>query len=56
MRQCTTLWKVVGSIPDDVTGFFHWQKPSGRTMALGSNQPLIEVSTGIFPGSKGGRC
>jgi hypothetical protein len=30
-----TSRKVVGSIPDDVIGIFHWHNPSGRTMALG---------------------
>jgi hypothetical protein len=35
----------MGSIPDGVTGFFHLHKPSGRTMALGSTQPLTEMST-----------
>ena len=25
-------------------------------MALGSTQPLTEMSTGVFPGGKGGRC
>jgi hypothetical protein len=25
--------------------FFHWHDPSGRTMALGSTQPLTEMST-----------
>ena len=25
-------------------------------MALGSTQPLTEMSTGAFPGGKGGRC
>jgi len=25
--------------------FFHWHNPSGRTMALGSTQPLTEMST-----------
>jgi len=30
--------------------------PSGRTMALESNQPLTEKSTGVFLGDKGGRC
>jgi hypothetical protein len=25
-------------------------------MALGSTQPVTELSTGIFPGGKGGRC
>jgi hypothetical protein len=24
--------KVAGSIPDGVTGIFHWHNPSGRTM------------------------
>jgi hypothetical protein len=28
-----------------VIGFFHWHNPSGRTMALGSTQPLTEMST-----------
>ena len=27
--------KVAGSIPDEVTGIFHWLNHSGRTMALG---------------------
>jgi len=26
-------------------GIFHWHNPSGRTMALGLNQPLTEIST-----------
>jgi hypothetical protein len=37
--------KVAGSIPNGAIGIFHWHKPSGRTMALGSTQPLIEMST-----------
>ena len=37
--------KVAGSIPDGVIGIFHWHNPSGRTMALGSIQPLKEMST-----------
>jgi hypothetical protein len=28
------------SIPDGVTGIFHWHNPSDRTVALGSTQPL----------------
>jgi hypothetical protein len=28
-----------------VIGIFHWHNPSGRTMALGSTQPLTEMST-----------
>jgi hypothetical protein len=35
----TTSRKVAGSIPN-VTGFFSWPNPSGRTMALGSTGPL----------------
>jgi hypothetical protein len=47
--------------PDDVIGiFFNWPNPSSRTMALGSTQPLTEISTrnilGILLGVKGGRC
>ena len=44
LRHCTTSRKVAGSIPDGVIGIFHWNNPSGRTMALGLNQPLTEMS------------
>ena len=44
LRCCATNRKVAGSIPDGVTGIFHWHNPSDRTMALGSTQPLIEMS------------
>jgi hypothetical protein len=27
-------------IPDDIIRIFQWHNPSGRTMALGSTQPL----------------
>jgi len=37
--------KVAGSIPDGVIGIFHWHIPSGRTMALGSTQPLTQMCT-----------
>jgi hypothetical protein len=40
-----TSWKVAGSIPDCVTGIFHWHNPSSRIVALGSTQPLTEMST-----------
>ena len=57
LRQCATSQKVAGSIHDGVTGIFHWHNPSGRTMALGSTQPLTEMSTGnISWGVKSGRC
>jgi hypothetical protein len=37
-------YKPEGSIADGVIGIFHWLNPSGRTMALESNQPLREIS------------
>jgi hypothetical protein len=43
----------VGSIPDEVIGFFNSPNPSSRTMALGSTQPLTEMSTRNLPGGKG---
>jgi hypothetical protein len=45
LRHRITSWKVAGSIPDGVTGVFHWHNPSGHTIALGLTQPLTEVST-----------
>jgi hypothetical protein len=44
--------KVTSSIPDKVIGFI-WPNPSSRTVALGSIQPLIEMSTRNLPGGKG---
>ena len=44
LRHCATSRKVEGSIPDGITGIFHWLYPSGRTMGLGLTQPLIEMS------------
>jgi hypothetical protein len=43
LRQCATNRKVAGLIPDGVIGIFHRHNPSGRTMALGSTQPLTET-------------
>jgi hypothetical protein len=43
--------KVAGSSPDEVD-FFNWPNPSSRTMALGSTQPLTEMSTRKIPGGK----
>ena len=40
-----TIWQVAGSIAGGVIGIFQWHNPSGRTMALGSTQPLTEMST-----------
>jgi hypothetical protein len=47
-----TSRKVAGSITDEVIGFFYWRNPSSRTMALGSTQPLTEMSIRNLPGSK----
>jgi hypothetical protein len=38
-------------VPDGVN-FFNLPNPSSRTMALGSTQPLTEMSTRNLPGSK----
>jgi hypothetical protein len=37
-------------VPDEVDFFFNLPKPSIRTMALGSTQPLTEKSTRNLPG------
>jgi hypothetical protein len=39
--------------PNEVIGFFNWPNPFSRTLALGSTQPLIEMSTRNLPGGKG---
>jgi len=43
LRHCTKSRKVMGSIPN-VVGIFYLLNPSGCTMALGSSQPLTEIS------------
>jgi len=46
--HCTKLGgarQVMGSIPDGVIVIFQWHNPSSRIMALGSTQPLTEMST-----------
>jgi hypothetical protein len=48
LRHNATSRKVAGSIPYGVTGIFHWHNPSGRTMSLGSTQPLTEMNTGYI--------
>jgi hypothetical protein len=40
-----------GSIPEAI-GFFSLPNPSSHTMALGSTQPLTEMSTRNLPGGK----
>jgi hypothetical protein len=49
-----TSRKVAGSSPHEVIGFFSWPNPSSRTIALGSTQPLTEMSTRNLPGEGGG--
>ena len=44
LRHYATNWQVAGSIPDGVVGIFQWHNPSGRSMALGSTQPLTGMS------------
>jgi hypothetical protein len=38
-------------VPDEVD-FFNLSNPSSRAVALGSTQPLTEMSTRNFPGAK----
>jgi hypothetical protein len=45
LRHCATNRSIAGSIPDGVTGIFHYHTRIGRTMTLGSTQPLTEMST-----------
>jgi hypothetical protein len=56
VRRCDTSRTVPGSFPGGVTGFFSDSFPSDPTMALGSIQPLVKISTRNIPGGKGGRC
>jgi hypothetical protein len=58
LRQCTTSRTVEGSIADGVVGIFHRYNPSGRTVAVGSTQPLTEMSTRTISwgGGKGRQC
>jgi hypothetical protein len=52
LRHYATSWKVAGSIPDEVIGFFNLPKPSSHIMALGSAQPLTEMNTRNLPHGK----
>jgi hypothetical protein len=42
LRHCAKSQKVAGSIPD--WAIFHQINPSGHSRALGSTQPLTEMS------------
>ena len=55
LRYYAAIRKVVRTNSDGVTGIFHWHNPSGRTMALGSTQPLKKWVPGTYPGGKGGQ-
>jgi hypothetical protein len=46
-------WKVAGSIPDEVIGFFNLPNLSSHIVTQGSTQPLTEMSTRNLPGGKG---
>jgi hypothetical protein len=56
LRHCATNRKVARSIPNGITGIFHWHNPFGRTMNLGSTQTPTEMSTRNIYGGKDGRC
>jgi hypothetical protein len=45
LKHYATSQKVAGSISDEVIVFFNWPNPSSHTVALGSTQPLTEMST-----------
>jgi hypothetical protein len=42
----------MGSIPNEVIGFLNRPNPSSRIVALGSTQPLTEMSTWNLRGGK----
>jgi hypothetical protein len=44
---------VAGSIPVEVIGLLNRPNPCSRTMALGSTQPLTEMSIRNLPGAPG---
>jgi hypothetical protein len=48
LKHCATSRKVAGSISYGVFEIYRCLNPSCRTMALGSTQPLTEMSTFIF--------
>jgi hypothetical protein len=50
---CHAQEGLADSIPDEVTGIFNWPNPSIRTSALGSTQPLTQVSTSNIYKGKG---
>jgi hypothetical protein len=57
LRHYATSWKVAGSNPDELIGFFNWPNTSSHIMALGSIQSLTTMSNRNLPGEgvNGGR-
>jgi hypothetical protein len=54
LRHYATSRKIAGSIPNELIGFFfNLRNPCSRAMALGSTQPLTEMSTRNRSGDKG---
>jgi hypothetical protein len=50
LRHFATSREVAGSSPGVVLRFFNWPNSSSRIVALGSTQPLTEISTRNLPG------
>jgi hypothetical protein len=48
LRPWATSRKVAGLISVEVIEIFYWINSSRRTMALGSTQPLKEISTRLI--------
>jgi hypothetical protein len=54
LRHYAKSQKVMGSIPDEISViFFNLANPSSCSMALGSTEPLTEISTRNLGGGKG---
>jgi hypothetical protein len=49
LRHCAIRRKVAGLIPDGFFDILHRLASSGRTTALGSTQPLTEMSNRDLP-------
>jgi hypothetical protein len=54
-KQYAASREVASFIPSEVIGFFSWPNSFSRSMALGSTQPLTEMSTRDLLGVKCGR-
>jgi hypothetical protein len=55
LRRYATSRKEAGSIPDEVVAFFSYPNLCSRSVALGSTQPLTDISTRNLSGIKDGR-